>query len=417
MPPKPPLRPDKPIRDAILEPLIVPESRYLSRRQKQILEVISNEEQGITPRRLREQFKMREPDSASDPLRTEIANIRDRIEKYFSDLAKNVLQSESIRNWRFQIPDARRGGAHVRSLENLYLLIWEYVGTHGHPDNSDVKIHGGESQKFVTYDTATSVDGGPNRLDEIRRRGTLRIGCFKYPPMIDYTIDDQGQVVASGCFVRFIEHIAKHEKLKTIYRPVRSSQLTTIMKEQKLDLIPCTFDTPRRRQAGDFTGFLYRTRLEAVCPKKKRKVFRFDDLKRPDVRIIVAPGEIGWEFAVDSLDLRDNKYRRFQESDAERVEEMMYGVASGVYDVAIADALSCRTFCRAHPESVVLAFAEKAEDVLNVFSVGTFIPAGDHHYKDWLNGMFELARKEPLIQEQEEHALEQSLGAFTRRSL
>jgi membrane-bound lytic murein transglycosylase MltF len=235
--------------------------------------------------------------------------------------------------------------------------------------------------------------------------------------MIDYAVDG-GRLVPFGCFAEFVRSIAAKENLEPVYVPVKSSELNVLLKRGQVDMIPCTFETRRRLQLGDFTAFLYTTRLEGVCPKKGRKVFDRADLSRSEVKIVVAQGELGWEYAMRSLDLRDDPHRRFLVSDQNRVEDMMHLVARGGYDVALADALSCRTFCRAHPRSVTLAFAETPQDVLDVVHVGTMIPHGDPEYKDWLNQAFRTARRDdPAVQAEEERALDECPGAFTRLPL
>jgi len=235
--------------------------------------------------------------------------------------------------------------------------------------------------------------------------------------MIDYSFDSCGKVVPKGCFADFIKHLVESEGLEAVYCPVKSSELDTLLMMDKVDLIPCTFETERRSQFGDFAAFLYTTRVEGVCRKKGRKVFTQEDLHRPDVTIVLSKGEIGWEFALDNLDLAKNPYRRFFVSEHERVEDMMHLVAAGDYDVALADALSCRIFCRDNPRSAALAFAYRPEDVLSVRRVGTMIPKGDLQYADWITEKFRIARRAPEVQLAEKEALEKSLGAFTTRPL
>lgn len=230
-------------------------------------------------------------------------------------------------------------------------------------------------------------------LKAIRMRGELVVGAFRYPPMIDFAQSETGWS-AIGFYADMIHHVATANGLRIRYVPMRSDMILSSISERKVDCIPCTFSTMQRREVGDIIAVLHRVRLNGIVPKRKSKVTRHEDLLKPNVRILVAKGEIGWEYANRYLGLKNDLHRRFLVSEYDVIADLMDPVKSGTIDIALADAMSCLQYHHRNKREVSRIFQT---DPLDIYDVGTLIPKKQKSFGEWLLSGFESARSTPPI--------------------
>lgn len=248
----------------------------------------------------------------------------------------------------------------------------------------------------------------PSRLDEILRTKSIVVGCFRFPPMIDYA-GTRGHWTAHGLYASIIEEVATRFSLEVKYVPIRSSEIVSALESASVDIVPCVFSTPGRRVHGDIVAVLHRVRLRGVVRKREPRVRCPEDLHRPDVRIVVARGEIGWEYALRYLDLETDPFRRFYITDGDRVEDMMHLIRTGEFDIALADALSCAQYISRNKSTVAAAFRS---DPLDLYDAGTMIRTGDAGLASWIHSNFVEVRSLQHIRAMEEEILEQFPGVF-----
>ena len=122
-------------------------------------------------------------------------------------------------------------------------------------------------------------------MDEIKKRGSLRVGVTQAPPW--YSKDPKNGEWSSGLGVSMGKAMAAALGVK--FEPVEVTWGTAIaaLQSNKIDIIYMLDATPERAQAVDFpqTPLLYYSL--AVLAKDSLPVSKWSDLNKPDVRIAV----------------------------------------------------------------------------------------------------------------------------------
>ncbi|MEJ5989336.1 transporter substrate-binding domain-containing protein [Ramlibacter sp. PS3R-8] len=131
---------------------------------------------------------------------------------------------------------------------------------------------------------ATRAQAG-GTLDEIRKRGSLRVGVTQAPPW--YSKDPKNGEWSSGLGVSMGKAMAATLGVK--FEPVEVTWGTAIaaLQSNKIDIIYMLDATPERAQAVDFpqTPLLYYSL--AVLAKDSLPVAKWSDLNKPEVKIAV----------------------------------------------------------------------------------------------------------------------------------
>jgi polar amino acid transport system substrate-binding protein len=122
-------------------------------------------------------------------------------------------------------------------------------------------------------------------LDEIKKRGSLRVGVTQAPPW--YSKDPKNGEWSSGLGVSMGKAMAATLGVK--FEPVEVTWGTAIaaLQSNKIDIIYMLDATPERAQAVDFpqTPLLYYSL--AVLAKDSLPVSKWSDLNKPEVKIAV----------------------------------------------------------------------------------------------------------------------------------
>jgi ABC-type amino acid transport substrate-binding protein len=193
------------------------------------------------------------------------------------------------------------------------------------------------------------------------RRRRLVVGCFDYPPFI---YAKPGVTVRNGMDCRDVFagpwhyltlQLAKELKLKIDMTNIHAATLLEDLAKPTYDLIPCLFRTRRREKYFDFSIPLYQIGLQVVC-KSDMPAISKEDMVKGRYRIVVQPGEVGWEYATDEL-RRAMKRGIVSLVGTQSTHEALDMLKGGHYDLAIADEGSCQIFMRADGNSASYRFA------------------------------------------------------------
>lgn len=135
----------------------------------------------------------------------------------------------------------------------------------------------------LTLPRAALADG--NTLDQIKQRGSLRVGVTQAPPW--YSKDPKTGEWSSGVGVSLGKAMAKALGVK--FEPVEVTWGTAIaaLQANKIDIMYMMDATPERAQAVDFPDSPLLYYSLAVLARDDLKVTTWEDLDKPSVRIAV----------------------------------------------------------------------------------------------------------------------------------
>ncbi|HKB54687.1 MAG TPA: transporter substrate-binding domain-containing protein [Ramlibacter sp.] len=140
---------------------------------------------------------------------------------------------------------------------------------------------------------------GGGTLDQVKQRGTLRVGVTQAPPW--YSKDPKTGEWSSGVGVSLGKSMAA--ALGAKFEPVEVTWGTAIaaLQANKIDIMYMIDATPERAQAVDFppTPLLYYSL--AVLAKDDLPVKRWADLDKPSVRLSVPQGSSMDKFVTEHL--------------------------------------------------------------------------------------------------------------------
>ena len=255
----------------------------------------------------------------------------------------------------------------------------------------------------------------PSTLDRILRTQTVRAGCIRQPPLLDYSVDSLFGTRAIGLYAQLMDHVAVANGLTVAYVHLRFSEMATAVREGKVDLVLCTFPTPPRVLQVDFAAFLHSIGVAAIVRGDRVDVQIREDLSRPDVRIAVLKGEVGWEYATSGLKLT-NASDRLSVVEHEQISKALDLVKTGEATVALADALSCLQYVSENKADCSHLETRFIENPLYTYKVGVMHAKGDSKMKDWISENFELARTVPEIKAIEAAILKQYNSVIGRVS-
>ena len=136
-------------------------------------------------------------------------------------------------------------------------------------------------------------------LDEIKKRGSLRVGVTQAPPW--YSKDPKNGEWSSGLGVSMGKAMAA--ALGVRFEPVEVTWGTAIaaLQSNKIDIIYMLDATPERAQAVDFpqTPLLYYSL--AVLAKDSLPVAKWSDLNKPEVKIAVPQASSMDKFVTENV--------------------------------------------------------------------------------------------------------------------
>ncbi|QCK86335.1 transporter substrate-binding domain-containing protein [Phreatobacter aquaticus] len=132
---------------------------------------------------------------------------------------------------------------------------------------------------------APAIAQGAGTLDEVKRRGSLRVGVTQAPPW--YSKDPRTGEWSSGVGVSVGKAMAT--ALGVRFEPVEVTWGTAIaaLQANRIDIMYVLDATPERAQAVDFPASPLLYYSLAVLAKDELAVRNWEDLNKPEVRIAV----------------------------------------------------------------------------------------------------------------------------------
>lgn len=251
----------------------------------------------------------------------------------------------------------------------------------------------GLSSGAIPDSNPTQASSPSDILANVRQRGVLRVGCLWYPPFVEFTQEGE-KVVAKGLYPTMLELIASQSGIRLEYHILRWDMAIEAVSHCQVDVVACVLQSGKRRAHCDFVGTLYRVGVGGVVRADQKKIKRHEDLTKPEVRIAVTKGEIGWEYAERYLRLQQGLFRFTVVEDAQ-ITRMMNLVSSHDVDVALADSLSCSQHvdhARAEGTDLVDIFASVP---LHVEDNSLMIAKGQNDLSRWLSEGLRWARATP----------------------
>jgi ABC-type amino acid transport substrate-binding protein len=242
---------------------------------------------------------------------------------------------------------------------------------------------------------SVSVPASAGRLHEVLKRGVLRCGCIKHPPLCDFEF--QGRTPRfSGLYVEMARAVGKNVGIEVEFAPVDWSELRDAFQPPlNLDLVMSILESRERRTFADFTAFFYSVGVGAIVKRGDERFQKASDLKGEDVCVVVTKGEIGWEYAVRELRLPRQNLTILESSDLTKMAAL---VVRGEADVVICDDVTCATMEQENPE-LQRIFKNRP---LYLCNNAIMVPKNEPALAEWVQTEFERARESQEIREMEE---------------
>lgn len=241
---------------------------------------------------------------------------------------------------------------------------------------------GSRSQKATNPEVTSAPQ---RRLESIRKSGRIRAGCIKHAPLCDFTSDGSG-FRFEGLYVELARLVAEREGLVIDFIPIDWSELRHAFDPDRYDadLVLSVFDTAGRRMYADFTAPLHKIGVGAVMRDGDDRVKIAKDLSNPEIKIVVARGEAGWEYVKFDLETPRERVIVVENSN---LSYMMNHVLSGEADVAICDNVTCALFCASN---ATVCHALK-DDPLYLCKNAIMVRKDDKEFAKWVGKRFREA--------------------------
>jgi membrane-bound lytic murein transglycosylase MltF len=218
-------------------------------------------------------------------------------------------------------------------------------------------------------------------LKHVLERRVLRVGLFRYPPLIDYT-ETGASVVATGLYAELIQDFANRNSLRVEWCPTKLSDAIPAVTHHEVDCYACIMLSDVRYRECDFVGLLHSIAVIGVVRRGEQSVRHPSDLTNDrNIKIAVCQGEIGHHTASTTLRIPS---RRLVEISACDISEIIAQVHAGNASVALADALSCKRMMQTPKakKNFKLVFADPP--ILTVPN-GFMVAKNDKEFSAWLD--------------------------------
>lgn len=137
----------------------------------------------------------------------------------------------------------------------------------------------------------------------VRRRlghaRTFTVGCFPYEPLSVPSYGKDGQVTFEGPWPALVRSVARRMDIEVKLEPVSATGFQ-YPKKLKHDLVVGLFETEWRKKYFRFSDGFHRIRLQGVC-RKDHPLTTKERLLEEETRIVVQPGEVGWEYVQEQI--------------------------------------------------------------------------------------------------------------------
>ncbi|WP_396048025.1 substrate-binding periplasmic protein [Cellulomonas sp. P22] len=246
--------------------------------------------------------------------------------------------------------------------------------------------------------TATAVAAAPTPdvsvLESIRERRVIRVGCIPFPPLMSCS---PGTGSADGLYALVLEDVAARLGFAVEYVPLRNDTAMDRLLDGKVDLVACLLETPERVKLASFTSRIHQMAICGVVRRDSTRISSQTDLRKPDVRAVVAEGEIGAEVARRHFGMSTDN-GRLHEIVTSDVSSIFGQVLSRHADVAITDGLTCLDYLDANPDMSELLMIRFTEEPLWLVPCGLMIRQGQDDLAALLEDEVRRSLSDPRIE-------------------
>lgn len=243
-----------------------------------------------------------------------------------------------------------------------------------------------------------------SRLDEIRERGFIRIGCRWSPSAEQYTDPDTGE--PAGIVGLLGTLLAKDLGVRAEFVDLTWADHIPALLEDRVDICLKHTNTPERALAVEFsTGRVLRYEGKIVI-RRDRGVRDEAALNQPDR--IMACGE------GDSQEgqIRE-RYPRAQLRLYPKTEDALLAVDAGDADACLADQ-AVPDFLRLHPECTVLTKENGQPIITSIDYSHPMVKPGDQRFLNWVNNWIDFHEVQGTIERIKEEAYRAFEAKFER---
>lgn len=240
----------------------------------------------------------------------------------------------------------------------------------------------------------------PKRMDRVRASGKLRCGVVNHPPLSAWRYV-KGSVEYTGYYPELARQVGRETDLDIEFCEMDWGVLPHAFTEHNLDLVLSIFDTTVRQEFADFAVALHKVGVGGVMSGDRPPLMDVSDLSKPDIRVGVVIGEVGWEYITRELRL---PRRQVVQIDSSTLETAFSALVSGDVDVAIVDNLTCADFVKSH-SAYQHVFTD---DPLYLCKNAIMVPKGEPEFLRWVDTVFLNARSDPALHELETETLKQT---------
>jgi hypothetical protein len=183
----------------------------------------------------------------------------------------------------------------------------------------------------------------PRDTGRVHGRPVFTLGCFPYEPLIRWNRDraDESLLEFEGPWIKLMRDVADILEIEMELQPISARDFENT-KDIQADFVVGLFWTESRAKYFDFSVPVHRIRLQGICRRSLGTITK-ERLVSGELQVVVQPGEVGWEYALDQLAplVRMGKVMEFPSQATFEISAMLFNKG---YDVAICDEVSCIRF-------------------------------------------------------------------------
>ena len=254
-----------------------------------------------------------------------------------------------------------------------------------------------------TTNNSDSKTASASSIDEIKKRGTIKIGVFSDKAPFGY-VDSNGKNQGFDVYIakRFAKDLLGDES-KVEFVLVDAASRVAYLESKKVDIIMANFTvTDERKQKVDFTNPYMKVSLGIVSPDGA-KITSEDQLKGK--KVIVAKGTTAETFMTKNYpDVELVKYEQYS--------EIFQALKDGRGDAILSDNTEVIAWAKENPGFTV--------GVPSLGSADTIAPAvtkGNAELQSWINTELETLGKENFVHKAYDETLKSVYGAEFEDSL
>lgn len=243
-----------------------------------------------------------------------------------------------------------------------------------------------------------------SRLDEIRDRGFVHIGCRWSPSAEQYTDPDTGE--PAGVVGLLGKLLAKDLAVRAEFVDLTWADHIPALLKDRVDVCLKHTNTPERALVVEFsTGRVLRYEGKVVI-RRDGGIRTEAELNQPHRIVTCGQGS-------SQEDQIQERYSQAQFRPYPKTEEALLAVAEGVADACLADA-SVPDFLRLHPECTILTDKEGQPVITSVDYSHPMIKPGDQRFLNWVDNWMDFHEVQGTIERIREEAYRAFEAKFER---